>query len=141
MRRILITSLLCIGIATPVLADDPTSFGAEGARKEGAEVQNSLRDEEANAARARLGDRLTADDQSTRADRTETTRKIRELIVADDALSSAGKNVKIVTTDDGMVTLIGVVGDNNEKYRIAELAKGVAGNNNVRNQLVIKLEN
>jgi hypothetical protein len=141
MRRTLIASLLCIGTAAPAVADEPTSYGAEGARREGAEVQNSLRNEDANAARARLGERLTADDQSTRVDRTETIRKIRELIVDDETLSTSGKNVKIVTTDDGMVTLIGVVADNNEKYRIAELAKGVAGNSNVRNQLVIKLEN
>src|SRR6266699_5734536 len=59
----------------------------------------------------------TAGDQSeSEADRT-ISQNIRQAIVADDSVSTNGKNVKIITVD-GMVTLRGPVKTEQEKTNI-----------------------
>lgn len=78
----------------------------------------------------------TATDQSeSEADR-RITQSIRQAIVADDALSTNGKNVKIITVD-GTVTLRGPVKSDQEKSAIAAKAQQIAGVKNVDNQLEI----
>ena len=78
----------------------------------------------------------TAGDQSeSEADRT-ITQNIRDAITADDALSTNGKNVKIIT-NDGTVTLRGPVKSEKEKSEIEAKAKQVAGVRKVDNQLEI----
>jgi len=61
---------------------------------------------------------------------------VRQEIVADDSLSTAGHNVKI-TTRDGVVTLRGPVGTADEKGRIGKLTQEVAGVISVENELDI----
>ena len=78
----------------------------------------------------------TAGDQSeSEADRT-ITQNIRDAITADDALSTNGKNVKIIT-NDGTVTLRGPVKSEKEKSEIEAKAKQIAGVKKVDNQLEI----
>ena len=78
----------------------------------------------------------TAGDQSeSEADRT-ITQNIRDAITADDALSTNGKNVKIIT-NDGTVTLRGPVKSEKEKSEIEAKAKQIAGVRKVDNQLEI----
>ena len=78
----------------------------------------------------------TAGDQSeSEADRT-ISQKIREAIVADDSVSTNGKNVKIITVD-GVVTLRGPVKSATEKTNVGAKAQQVAGVKNVENQLEI----
>ena len=78
----------------------------------------------------------TSGDQSeSEADRT-ITQNIRQAIVADDSLSTNGKNVKIITVD-GMVTLRGPVKSEKEKEAIVAKAQQVAGVKKVDNQLEI----
>lgn len=78
----------------------------------------------------------TAGDQSeNEADRT-ISQNIRQAIVADDSVSTNGKNVKIITVD-GVVTLRGPVKSATEKTNIAAKAQQIAGVKNVENQLEI----
>jgi osmotically-inducible protein OsmY len=87
--------------------------------------------------RDRSGATLTPGDQAeNEADRT-LTQRIRQAVVADDALSTSAKNVKIITVN-GVVTLRGPVNSPQEKESIAAKAHHIAGMNNVDNQLEIK---
>ena len=86
--------------------------------------------------RDRSGATKTPGDQSeNEADRT-VSQNIRQAIVADDSLSTNGKNVKIITAD-GVVTLHGPVKSDAEKTNIAEKARRMAGVKKVDNQLEI----
>jgi hyperosmotically inducible periplasmic protein len=78
----------------------------------------------------------TPEDQSeNEADRT-ITQNIRQVITADDSLSTNAKNVKIIT-NDGTVTLRGPVKSEKEKAEIEAKAKQIAGVKRVDNQLEI----
>lgn len=79
---------------------------------------------------------LTPGDQGgSEADRT-VTQRVRQGVVASDALSVNGKNVKIIT-QDGVVTLRGPVKTDKEKADIAAIARSVAGVKSVDNQLEV----
>lgn len=80
---------------------------------------------------------VTADDQSTSSYRdTELTRQVRERIVQDGGLSTAAKNITIVTIG-GRVTLSGAVANQAEKAKVESIAKTVSGATSVTNQTVI----
>jgi hyperosmotically inducible periplasmic protein len=82
------------------------------------------------------GTTKTSGDQSeSEADRT-ITQNVRQTIVADDSLSTNGKNVKIITVD-GTVTLRGPVKSEKEKEAIVAKAQQIAGVKKVDNQLEI----
>ncbi len=86
--------------------------------------------------RDRGGATKTPGDQSeNEADRT-VSQNIRQAIVADDSLSTNGKNVKIITAD-GVVTLRGPVKSDAEKTNIADKARRTAGVKKVDNQMEI----
>jgi hyperosmotically inducible protein len=79
----------------------------------------------------------TADRQkNARSDRA-MTRKIRQALIQDKSLSSYGHNVKIIT-QNGMVTLKGPVGSEEEKKAIEIKATEIAGDNNVTCNLDVK---
>ena len=69
------------------------------------------------------------------ADRT-ITHNIRDVLRADDSLSTNAKNIKIITKQ-GTVTLRGSVKNEQEKNAIEAKAKRVTGVKNVDNQLEI----
>jgi hyperosmotically inducible periplasmic protein len=78
----------------------------------------------------------TPGDQSeSEADRA-ISQDIRRAVVADDSVSTNGKNVKIITVD-GTVTLRGPVQSEKEKTNIGAKAQQVAGVKKVDNQLEI----
>jgi hyperosmotically inducible periplasmic protein len=78
----------------------------------------------------------TSGDQSeSEADRT-ISQNVRQAVVADDSVSTNGKNVKIITID-GTVTLRGPVKTEQEKTNIGAKAQQVAGVTRVDNQLEI----
>jgi hyperosmotically inducible periplasmic protein len=86
--------------------------------------------------RARNDTRKTSGDQSeSDADRT-ISQNIRHAIVADQSVSTNGKNVKIITVD-GAVTLRGPVRGEKEKTNIGAKAQQIAGVRTVDNQLEI----
>lgn len=78
----------------------------------------------------------TPGDQSeSEADRA-ISQNIRQAVVADDSVSTNGKNVKIITVD-GTVTLRGPVQSEQEKINIGATAQQIAGVKKVDNQLEI----
>jgi osmotically-inducible protein OsmY len=89
--------------------------------------------------RDRSGATLTPGDQSeTEADRT-LTQRIRQAVVADDALSITAKNIKIITVD-GVVTLRGPVKTLQEKNTIEAKAQQIAGADKVNSQLELSMQ-
>jgi osmotically-inducible protein OsmY len=100
------------------------------------QAQQTAPDNTGVNVRDRNPESLTAGDQSeSEADRT-LTQQVRQVIVADDSLSTYGKNVKIITVD-GVVTLRGPVKSQQEKVNIGSKAQQIAGVKRVDNQLEI----
>lgn len=95
-------------------------------------------DNTAKNERDRNGDTKTPLDQSNKEEHLKITQNIRKAVMADDSLSMNAKNVKIITTADGQVTLRGAVNTNDEKDKIAALAKQHAGTGTVVNQIEVK---
>ncbi len=79
---------------------------------------------------------LTADQQKQNKSDLETTAKIRRAVVKDETLSTNAHNVKIITVN-GTVTLKGPVKSDAEKATVEKLAKDVAGEKNVIDQIDI----
>jgi osmotically-inducible protein OsmY len=75
-------------------------------------------------------------DQSNDPGDLELTRQIRQALTEDDSLSTAAKNIKIITIN-GNVTLRGPVETLKERSRIVEKAKAL-GHSRVDNQLEVK---
>jgi hyperosmotically inducible periplasmic protein len=93
-------------------------------------------DNSSSNVRARNDATKTSSDQSgSEADRT-ISQNIRQAIVADQSVSTNGKNVKIITVD-GAVTLRGPVRGEKEKTNIGAKAQQIAGVRTVDNQLEI----
>ena len=80
---------------------------------------------------------VTPTDQGNGKSDIGITAEIRKAIVKDGAMSMAAKNVKIVTTK-GKVTLRGTVTSDDEKSKVEAIAKRVAGDAQVDNQLEVK---
>jgi osmotically-inducible protein OsmY len=79
---------------------------------------------------------LAGDEGATEADR-DITQQIRTRLTEDTALSATAGNVKIVTADR-KVKLLGSVSTETEKTSIATLARSIAGEGNVDDQLAVK---
>ena len=81
----------------------------------------------------------TAEKQSNSKDDLALTQKIRQAVIKDGTLSMNAKNVKIIA-QDGKITLKGPVDSQQEKDTIGTTAGGIAGKDNVDNQLEVKAE-
>jgi len=121
MKRIVIAGLLA---ASTVFAAEPGQTGKAG-------------DQNADNTRKNAEQKLTAEDQGEAPQDRDLTQKIRSAIVKDDSLSASAKNVKVITRN-GKVTLRGPVDSDQEKQTINSLASGLAGKENVSNQLDVK---
>jgi hyperosmotically inducible protein len=88
--------------------------------------------------RDRAGQTATPVNQSNAAADLKITTDIRRAVVAEKDLSATAKNVKIITTAGGKVTLRGPVNSEQEKKRIAQLAEAVVPAANVDNELEVK---
>ena len=75
-------------------------------------------------------------DQDENQAAIDITAKIRKRVVAEDGFSTYAQNVKIMT-QDGMVTLRGPVNSKAEADKIGQIAKEVAGEGKVDNQLEV----
>lgn len=93
-----------------------------------------------NSAFDPKGKNLSAQDQSENEADIQVTRKIREAIVGDSALSTGAKNIKIITIN-GNVTLDGIVRNQQEKDRLEGIAKHILGVKAVINKLNLDREN
>ena len=99
---------------------------------------NVAADNSGRNARDRDGATKTSGDQSENEADRALTQKIRQAITSDDALSTNGQNVKIITRD-GKVTLRGLVKSAKEKADIAAKATQIAGVKQVDNQLELRI--
>lgn len=81
----------------------------------------------------------TADQQKMNSSDRAITQKIRKAIVSDASLSTYAHNVKVIT-QDGKVTLRGPVRSEDEKSNVEAKAVGVAGQDNVTDQIEIAPE-
>jgi len=107
----------------PYFAADPTS-AADNTRV-------NVRDRDSRT--------LTPLDQGNSQADVDTTAQIRKEIIADSAMTTDAKNVKIITLN-GHVTLRGPVNTADEKSRIAEIADRIASAGNVDNQLEVSTD-
>ena len=82
---------------------------------------------------------MTAGQQSNRTSDVNLTRQIRRAVEKDNTLSTAARNVKIVSMN-GMVTLRGPVKTEHEKVAIGSKARRFAGRHNVDNQLEVETQ-
>jgi len=87
--------------------------------------------------RDRGGVTLTPGDQAENKADLTLTQRIRKAIMADKALSTTAKNIKIITVN-GLVTLRGPVNNPQEREKIVAKAQDLAGVDKVDNQLEIK---
>jgi len=95
-------------------------------------------DNTARNSRDRTNATLTPLDQGTSPADVELSQKIRKALVTGPAnYSVAAKNVKVITVN-GQVTLRGPVQTEAEKTAVATLARSVAGDGNVDDQLEVK---
>ena len=78
----------------------------------------------------------TADQQKTNPSDRAITQKIRKAIHQDKSLSTYAHNIKVIT-QNGKVTLRGPVRSEEEKSNLEAKAVGVAGQENVSNQLEV----
>jgi hyperosmotically inducible periplasmic protein len=124
---------LLVGVAAAACDQherDDAATGAAGSRT----ATNAPADNTDKNERDRNGATLTPGDQGgSEADRT-VTQQVRQGVMGEDALSTTGKNVKIITVD-GVVTLRGPVKTAQEKATIASIAQRVSGVKRVDNQL------
>jgi hypothetical protein len=79
-------------------------------------------DDTARNERDRDGQTMTPLDQSNDPKDLNITRKIRKALMADDALSTTGKNIKIITVH-GKVILRGPVANVQEKKKVVKMAQ------------------
>jgi hyperosmotically inducible periplasmic protein len=77
---------------------------------------------------------VTPMDQGNNTADLNTTAQIRKQIIADKAMSVNAQNVKIITAN-GRVVLRGPVNSTDEKRHICDIAKNIAGSQNVEDQL------
>ena len=121
--------LASTGNALPAPREGHTA-GAE-AKDMGTQPDNTRVNE-----RDRDSQALTPLDQKENESDREITQRIRKAVIADDALSSSARNVKIITRD-GQVTLRGPVKSAQERSAVERAAVTVAGPKRVTNQLEI----
>ena len=87
--------------------------------------------------RDRSGDTQTSGDQSNDSADLKITQAIRRALMQDAQLSTAAKNIKVITSN-GQVTLRGPVNTAEEKSKIDQIAKSAAGGAHIDNQLDVK---
>src|SRR5437762_9786533 len=105
-----------------------------------ADDEKTKADNTATNERDRSGETKTSGDQSNSSADLKITQAIRQALMKDGELSTAAKNIKIITAN-GQVTLRGPVKTAQEKSKIDQLAKSAAGGARIDNQLDVKGSN
>jgi hyperosmotically inducible periplasmic protein len=106
------------------------------AQAQNSSSRESVPDNTKNNAHQRANGDPTADQQKDNTSDRSITQQIRKAIVKDKALSTYAHNIKIIT-QNGQVTLSGPVRSEEEKKAIEDVASGVAGVSNVKNQIQV----
>lgn len=114
-------------------------------RNGGVDNEHSLNGDSSSAAANRESDeyrnrdesQLTADQQLNNKKDLNITQQIRKSLMDNPNLSTSAKNIKVITRK-GKVVLKGLVFSAQEKSASDKIAKNVAGNANVQNDLTVK---
>ncbi|RYY76275.1 MAG: BON domain-containing protein [Gammaproteobacteria bacterium] len=130
--KLLGLTLVCSS-ATAMAADSVTHSASSSAMK-GVATKNA--DNTDLNERDKSGETLTAQKQPNSESDIDVLAAVRSAIVDDSNLSTAAHNIKIVVVK-GAVTLRGPVKNANEKARVEELTRKVAGVVNIDNRLDI----
>jgi hyperosmotically inducible protein len=121
---------------SPILLLATAAFFAVGAMA--TDDGKKAPDNSAKNARDKSGVMKTPTDQSNDPADLQITKEIRQAVVKDKTLSVTAKNVKIITTPGGNVTLRGPVDSAEERARIIAIAKGTGGVHTLAEQLEVK---
>ena len=117
--------LLCTSLAMPVRAQSTDAGGTQPDN-----TKTNKKDRSPGA--------VTADQQKMNSADRELTKKIRQALMADKALSTYAHNVKIIS-QDGVVTLKGPVHSEAEKAAIEAKAAEIAGGpDKVKSEISVK---
>ena len=100
-------------------------------------AQETKPDNTGKNERDRSTETKTSGDQSNSSGDIKISADIRRAIMKDSSLTTAAKNVKVITAG-GIVTLRGPVNSAEEKTKIEQLAAAAAGGAKIDNQLEIK---
>jgi hyperosmotically inducible periplasmic protein len=111
------------------------SLAALAADNEKAKPDNTATNE-----RDRSGETKTSGDQSNNSADLKITQAIRQALMKDRELSTTAKNIKVVTAN-GHVTLRGPVKTVQEKAKVDQIARSVAGSAQIDDQLEVKGSN
>jgi hyperosmotically inducible protein len=137
----LILSVITVGIGCQrpaARSDTRTSSTTYERDRSSASVVNTDTDNSRINVRDRDEATLTPGDQGTTAADRDITQQVRKSLVSNDnGYSVAAQNVKIITVN-GKVTLRGPVNTDTEKAGIVSVAKKIAGEDNVDDQLEVK---
>lgn len=125
---------LLLGCATAMAADTATQSSTSFSSIKGV-VSKDADNTELNS-RDKGDHALTPQKQTNSESDIETLAAVRSAIVDDKSLSTSAHNVKILVVN-GVVTLRGPVKSANEKLRIEELTRKVAGVSRIDNRLDI----
>ena len=132
---------IALALALPVVfmtGCEPSNHEVSVSSVNGTETTtNRYADNSGINTRDRDTNNLTPGDQGNTAADIELTQKIRKGLVMNTDYSMTAKNIKIITVD-GKVTLRGPVNSDGEKSGIDTLAKNIAGDGHVDNQLEVK---
>jgi len=113
----------------PASTDKPGTAGPGSVQPDNTAVNK--RDRDTNAK--------TPIDQNENQRDVNITAEIRKAVLAHKDMSIDARNVKIITAD-GKVTLRGPVNSEDEKKVIEDVAKSLAGKDNVTNEIEVKTE-
>jgi hyperosmotically inducible periplasmic protein len=130
---------LVLGSATAMAADGVTHSASSSAMTSSSAMKSTATKNADNTDlndRDRNGDTLTPQKQPNSGSDIDVLAAVRSAIVDDNNLSTSAHNVKIVVVK-GVVTLRGPVKSANEKARVEELTRKVAGVVNIDNRLDI----
>ena len=131
---------LVLGSATAMAANSVTHISSSSVSSAMSSAMKGAVTKEADNTdlntRDKSGDMMTPQNQSNADSDLKVLAAVRSAIVDDDNLSISAHNVKVMVVK-GAVTLRGPVKSANEKARIEELARKVAGVVSIDNQLDI----
>jgi len=113
----------------PASTDKPGTVGPGSVEPDNTAVNQRDRDSSAK----------TPIDQNEKQRDVNITAEIRKAVLAKKDMSINARNVKIITAD-GKVTLRGPVNSEDEKKAIEDIAKNLAGKDNVTNEIEVKTE-
>lgn len=125
-------AMLCLPLLSQAAQTPPAEPTAAAT---GQDVDNSRLNQ-----RDRDNATLTAGDQANDKSDIKVAADVRRAIVKDKSLSTSAHNVKLIARA-GVVTLRGPVKDAGEKAKVEQIAGGVAGVKQVKNDLDVKTDN